>query len=67
MKSHGRALWACATSRFKARISAWGSSGCSISAEMQAHATLCDMRQRELLAHRDRLEQELRELQAENP
>ena len=39
----------------------------SISAEMQAHATLCDMRQRELLAHRDRLEQELRELQAENP
>lgn len=39
----------------------------SISAEMQAHATMCDMRSRELIAHRDRLEQELRQLQAENP
>lgn len=39
----------------------------SISAEMQAHATMCDMRGRELQSHRDRLEQELRELQAQNP
>ena len=39
----------------------------SISAEMQAHATMCDMRSRELIAHRDRLEQELRQLQTENP
>lgn len=39
----------------------------SISAQMQAEATMCDMRSRELQAEKDKLEKELRELQAENP